>query len=77
MALRQKKKRLKGKTRYFGYTVVRFKVCSAYNKVQNRQCIELSYCGSLDSVLEVFGDVFVGLGVLQEFYESIRRLFHQ
>lgn len=72
----KKRKDLKQK-RHFGYAVVTFKVCSAYNKVQNRQCIELSSCGNLDSVLEVFGDVVVGLGVLQEFYESIRRLFHQ
>lgn len=63
--------------RHFGYAVVRFKVCSDYNKVQNRYCIELSYCRSLDGVLEVFGDVVVGLGVLQEFYESIRCLFDQ
>lgn len=56
---------------------VKFNFCIDYNKVQDRQLIELSYCDSLDAVLEVFGDVVVGLGVLQEFYQSIRCHLYQ
>lgn len=32
---------------------------------------------SLDTVLEVFGDVVIGLGVLQELQKGIGSLFHQ